>query len=301
MILTRYPRAIARRLRAGMREMLAPSASTPAQSGNEVTKELARLRARTDQLTHAMFADSLAAYRGIHQGQRCFVVGNGPSLNQIDMTLLRDEITMGSNRVFLGFERWGYDFKYWMTQDETNIKQIAEDYVENVPDDVIKFVPIRFLENFDLTRFQNCCPVNLELDMENYPLFSDHPRAIFEGWTVTYSMLQIAVIMGCNPIYLIGVDYNYQINKDTLVNDTRWTDSESKSHFHPDYCKADAGVIWNIPRFDRTDKAYACAADYAKANGVEIINATPGSKLTAFPTIDYEDLFPASGRETSAA
>jgi len=47
----------------------------------------------------------LDAFRGRHRGERCFVVGNDPSLAKLDMPRLRDAITLDSNRCFLGYEQ----------------------------------------------------------------------------------------------------------------------------------------------------------------------------------------------------
>ncbi len=37
----------------------------------------------------------------IHHGQRCFIIGNGPSLQRTDLTKLKDEFTFGMNRIYL--------------------------------------------------------------------------------------------------------------------------------------------------------------------------------------------------------
>ncbi len=41
----------------------------------------------------------------IHRGERCFVVGNGPSLKVDDLDKLVGEITFASHRIFLDFEQ----------------------------------------------------------------------------------------------------------------------------------------------------------------------------------------------------
>ena len=38
-----------------------------------------------------------AAFRDCHKGQRCFVIGNGPSLKQQDLAPLAQEITLVTN------------------------------------------------------------------------------------------------------------------------------------------------------------------------------------------------------------
>ena len=41
----------------------------------------------------------LQNFRDIHRGKRCFILGNGPSLAKTDLSHLRDEYTMGLNRI----------------------------------------------------------------------------------------------------------------------------------------------------------------------------------------------------------
>ena len=37
----------------------------------------------------------LAAFKDIHRGERCFIIGNGPSLKKTDLSRLRHEFTFG--------------------------------------------------------------------------------------------------------------------------------------------------------------------------------------------------------------
>lgn len=238
------------------------------------------------------FENELYRYADIHKGQRCFVVGNGPSLNKIDMSYLKDEITIGSNRVYLGFDKWGFHFTYWGIEDLLQIKQSHTEFSQILPDAIVKFVPI---EHCHLFQCKNLCPVNFLYTYENYPNFSGSPDVLYLGFTVTYMLLQIAVIMGCNPIYLIGCDYSYNIDKSNIIKqkngDDAWTDTKSQSHFMYDYCSTGKGIIWNTPKFDKTDAAFDLASKWVKERGIRVLNATPGSKLTFFPMEDYESIF----------
>ena len=50
----------------------------------------------------ALYKDRLKDLREKYNGSdRCFVIGNGPSLNKLDMGLLADEVTFGVNGIFL--------------------------------------------------------------------------------------------------------------------------------------------------------------------------------------------------------
>lgn len=142
----------------------------------------------------------------LHKGKRCFVVGNGPSLNQIEMKRLKDEIALGSNRCYLGYESWGFAFTYWGIMDRLQIEEYYQEYEYNIPKETIKFFPFEYLP---LLKFENCSPVNHIYDVYDFPRFSDSCEKIYLGYSVTYMLIQIAAIMGCNPIILVGVDHNY--------------------------------------------------------------------------------------------
>jgi hypothetical protein len=45
----------------------------------------------------------LAALKDVHKGRRAFIIGNGPSLRQTDLSKLKNEFTFGMNRIYLLF------------------------------------------------------------------------------------------------------------------------------------------------------------------------------------------------------
>ncbi len=51
-------------------------------------------------LTQAM---RLRKFRSIHKGEDCFILGNGPSLNKIDLSLLKNYHIFGLNKIYLLF------------------------------------------------------------------------------------------------------------------------------------------------------------------------------------------------------
>lgn len=149
-----------------------------------------------------------------HKGKRCFVVGNGPSLNSIDMSLLQNEITLGSNRCYLGFEKWGFPFTYWGVGDWLQIEEYGSEYEQHLPESIPKFFSMEYLP---LLQFENPCPFPIDNRFVADPRFSTSPEQLYLGSTVTYLLLQIAALMGCDPIILIGVDHRFEFKQG--VND----------------------------------------------------------------------------------
>ena len=59
----------------------------------------------------------LKALRNTHAGERCFIIGNGPSLNKLDLTLLRSERTFGVNAIYTNYQRMGFYHTYYVVED----------------------------------------------------------------------------------------------------------------------------------------------------------------------------------------
>ena len=52
--------------------------------------------------------ERMLALKDTHRGQRCFIIGNGPSLKNTDLALLENEVTFGLNRIYLLFSKMGF-------------------------------------------------------------------------------------------------------------------------------------------------------------------------------------------------
>ena len=50
----------------------------------------------------------LSKYKNKYTGHRCIIIGNGPSLNDMDLSLLKNEYTFGLNRIYLLFNKLNY-------------------------------------------------------------------------------------------------------------------------------------------------------------------------------------------------
>lgn len=268
----------------------------------------------------------LDEFRDRHRGQRCFVAGNGPSLNRIEMTKLKNEITLGSNRCFLGYPAWGFPFTYWGVYDQFQIEEYHRVYETNVPATTVKFFPFEYSP---LLRMQEACAVNSLWPDPRPRAFSDDPARVYRGFTVTYMLLQIAAIMGCDPIILIGVDHRYELahrgysriwrsarrsvarrlrggrmyetalaaqwawrRTGASVEPALWStaDAASPTHFTAGY--TDGGKNRFLPpEPEEAERDFACARDWAHTRGRQILNATPDSALGQFPRVDFESLF----------
>lgn len=266
-----------------------------------------------------------------HKGERAFIVGNGPSLNQTDMSKLADEITFGSNRCYLGFKDWGYQFTYWGCTDRIQIEDYAAEYEQNLPPGMVRFFPFEYLPFFDPGE---ACPINQSFQVLDEPGFATSPELIYMGNTITYSLIQIAALMGCDPIVLVGTDHSYNLKdvspeeraKDRTPAERRRIerlnrlkritgveriqrlagrvreggDGNGKSQFWTqDNASGDThfnsqytkNKHFAMPRPRLAENAFRSAARYAEQRGIRILNATPGTQLRELPQVEFESLF----------
>jgi hypothetical protein len=223
----------------------------------------------------------LSAYQDKHRGKRCFILGNGPSLRDTDLSLLKDEFTFGLNRIYLLFPETGFNTTYLVSVNELVLEQYAGDFKKL---DLPKFFTWRarnwFPEDIDV--------LWVDSDYTGAETFTTNvTERVFEGFTVTYVALQLAFYMGFSEVVLIGVDHNFQTKGPPNVTVT--SQGDDPNHFAPDYFGK--GVKWQLPDLDGSERAYRLARKAYEASGRRILDATIGGKLTIFPKADYYSLF----------
>lgn len=222
----------------------------------------------------------LQQYRDIHKGKRCFIIANGPSLKQTDLSLLKDEITIGMNRIYLMKDVNGFVPKYLVVADiDIQLKQFAEEYNKvTVP----RFFHWNTRNLFDKSD-------SLMFFKESFdPSFQpDVTLQIGTGKSVTYTCMQLAYYFGCSEVILIGKDHNYNISgtPHSSIN----SDGKEDNHFIKGYYKK--GMKWDVPDFIGEEFAYSLARKAFEQDGRKILDATIGGKLTVFEKIDYYSLF----------
>ncbi|MFC2055928.1 hypothetical protein ACFLV7_16775 [Chloroflexota bacterium] len=69
----------------------------------------------------------LAALKNRHKGQRCFVIGNGPSLSTTDLDQLRGEVTFACNKIYLAFNETDWRPTYYAVEDPLVAQQNYEE------------------------------------------------------------------------------------------------------------------------------------------------------------------------------
>lgn len=226
----------------------------------------------------------LRALRGSREGQRAFIIGNGPSLRGMDLTALRNEFTFGMNRIYLTFPVLGFQTSCLVSVNDLVIEQCVEEMQALSIPRFFSWRSRRFIAPG--TRGSEL-PTFLYTTYESPGFARDAGGRLWEGATVTYVALQLAFHMGFQKVILIGVDHHFATQGE--ANKTIVSDGEDPNHFSPAYFGR--GFRWQLPDLETSEMAYAMARDAFRAAGREVLDATVGGKLSVFPKIDYGALF----------
>ena len=238
--------------------------------------------------------ETLSQLKNKYKGERCFILGNGPSLNKCNLSLLKDEYSFAVNGIFYKTDETGYKPNFYMVEDNhvvnDNLKRIISYECE------YKFFP----ENYRNLIAPDATTVFIPMDSGFYreghpyyckPRFSkDVPHEIFTGQSVTMMQLQMAYHLGFSEVYLVGMDFSYSLPESTEIDGCNYTSQEDDpNHFHPDYFGK--GKKWHDPQLDRVLINYQKCKEMFESDGRHIYNATSGGKLELFERADFNVLF----------
>jgi hypothetical protein len=224
----------------------------------------------------------LGELRNCHQGKRCFILGNGPSLQKTDLTRLRDEYTFGLNRIYMLFPQLGFSTTFLVTVNHLVVEQCVDEILA-VPS--LKFLPWSLRKIIKPPLHSNT--VLFRTDRSRGGFTTDARQPLWQGATVTFVAMQLAFHMGFEQVILVGVDHSFvtQGKPHTEVV----SQGDDPNHFSPDYFGK--GFRWQLPDLETSEIAYRLARKTFESSGCEILDATIGGKLTIFPKVDYLSLF----------
>ena len=223
-------------------------------------------------------------FAGAYKGRRCFLVGNGPSLNVTPLDALEHEYTFGMNQINLLYDKTIWRPTFYLA---TTIKgwYWSETWRENINENIVKWGLTSFVSRTIPIRGINVHPLNVtywaEHEGTRARVFSeDCAFQVGHLGTTMYIAFQLAAWMGFSPIYLMGCDLGYKAE-----------DGESRGHFRDDYW-GDRGN--RQPMTDEqceeintlTKLAHEVAKGYMDSHDIDVFNATVGGELEIWPRRD---------------
>ncbi len=257
--------------------------------------------------------DRFTQFKDRHRGEACVVMGNGPSLNQMDLSLLEGNVVFGSNAAYLLYDRVSWRHRYYFSCDSRVLPDHADDIVamhEQNPQMELFFPAVLHMWDGSgaVVPTEDVVPRApnryffrpIEQASYNLPftaVSADMDAGLIMPFTVTINMIEAAAYMGFATIILIGCDTSYVVPDDVIAEGPEidgqrnllTSTSDDPNHFHPDYFGK--GRRWHQPHVERMIQHYQWAKEAFAYRGVEILNATVGGNLEVFRRVDYASLF----------
>ena len=234
----------------------------------------------------AMFDD----YNNKYSGQRCFILGSGPSLIEENLSLIKNEKIFIVNRGYKALQHGLDNYDFYVCTDkrvyEENSNEIQKNtkfprfYNHSFMDSKIfwngdreKFIPIFKHENKNSILYKSL-------------IFNIMPSNYYDGWgktsTVVLDCALVAFFLGFKEIYILGVDLSYEDNNKTHfygIEKRRYTEEIKSGVFVSESLKI---TVQNLNNF-------------FNSHSVKMVNLSKGYKhKNMFVEGSLEDLFKSS-------
>ncbi|AQR97004.1 6-hydroxymethylpterin diphosphokinase MptE-like protein [Clostridium saccharoperbutylacetonicum] len=224
-------------------------------------------------------------------GERCFVIGNGPSLTPHDLDLLKNEYTFASNKIFYIFDKTEWRPTFYGCVDDTvvNSGYMVDEFINMKVEKMFLLDNWQYNKNIyglDKVMFLKSKDKLDKRKIEfNYDI--SKPMHIYY---VTNALIEIATYMGFKKIYLLGVDMTFPTEKE--IKEKKY----HNYHFDKRYVE-DKEIEIAIPKSYNyeddvkfTINSYNIMKRYLEKNEMEIYNATRGGKLEVFERVEFDSI-----------
>lgn len=221
-------------------------------------------------------------FKGLHQGETCLIVGNGPSLDQTPLEELAEKYpAFAANKIYDSRQHPGFDPTYWTCIDDLMLTDCIPYLIAHSGFMAERFVP----RHIPLPRAHL-------LQTEVAIGFSkDAAAKVFLGGTVTYVNLQLARYMGFTTALLVGVDHRYpKATTEGKPGSKMIATGDDPDHFQS---KNDAyftpGKLYNRPELDAVERYFFPLArqEFSLAGG-RVVNLTPNAAEQVFEKGKFE-------------
>ena len=209
--------------------------------------------------------------RSSRNNEVCVVVGNGPSLNKSDLSLLERTDVVISNFAF-----YSKILKSLATYFTTVNRLVAEQGCHEINHlhGPLKFFPFWLASHIYPSKDTFFLDANIRPEFSN-----DVTDWISWRSTVTFFNLQLAFGIGYRKVVMIGFDHHYRQPEGAREADLIEQTTDDINHFDPNYFR---GKKWQAADVGNMEKMYLLAKSAFEADGREVVNCTVGGHLEVF-------------------
>jgi len=235
-------------------------------------------------------------YKDKHISKRAFLIANGPSLNHIDLNLIKDEVSFAMNRVSMKYSEtiWRPTYYIFSSTNVRTDKPWHKEWRRSVCESIevpttTCFVAEQFKKYIDpKSKYKDVNwfgsmtekKPNLKGDIDKSCFSTDVVKRIDKTGTTMNLALQLCYHMGFQEIIFVGADLGWSKDSGT---------KNDPNHFDKNY-------VAEILRPEKTNNqmrnVHSLAAKRFKERknyDVKFYNASYKTVLDVYPIIDFED------------
>lgn len=243
----------------------------------------------------------------IHKGKRCFVIGNAPSLNTQDLSVLKDEIVLTVNQISRNKQFKSLNTNYHFWADPGFFKETSKEgdkellevmmSVNTEGNRPICFFPLEVKEFVTDKKLDQV--LNVRYFVPGHILFDQYKKIDFSGMipgmnTVVQYAIMLGIYMGCTEIYLLGCDCTGILSYiETKTDSGNFEYAYDISQAEAERMKAMLGGVSCEQTFygwAKIFEGYRLLGGYCKKRGIQLINLTNGGILDCLPRKKFENV-----------
>lgn len=221
-----------------------------------------------------------------HRGERCFIIGTGPSLKICDLEKLSGEITFSVNSIFRLYNRTAWRPTYYHMMDDKGYvwyknRQYRLNFEDVCEREILLADPVLRVARDDITCMERV--VSIPLSYLNHMVYPtgmqfkyrfDIATGMYGLTSCVQNCMNIAHYMGFSEIYLLGVDCNYTLPKT-----------------HAGFSGTDMNTLSQHNEVNHyMYEGFAFVSEQMKKAGIQVYNATRGGRLDMYPRVDLDEV-----------
>lgn len=251
--------------------------------------------------------------KNIHKGERCFILGNGPSLNDIDFGLLENEIVFTVNRLTLhpDFEKLKSNYHVITDEDTFGIsgahmqKGFADYAMTQLKSLVDKgcpqlLVPIKARGVIRRAGLEKKLRVRYlwygQRSLEDGNHSADFTKPVAKCRSVVVISVLWAVYMGFSEIYLLGCDQTLLRDViestlgNSLIDDHAYKGEEKLNEEGYRQYANEKGMTYYIELELAMQKEYKELYLWCRSKGIKLYNLSSKTLIDGIPRRKFEDV-----------
>lgn len=249
-------------------------------------------------------------FRNIHKGKRCFIVGNGPSLKDQDLSLLHDEYVITVNQIARNknFEKMNTNYHFWADPVFFDLSPDKEEDMEllkifkgintenNKPKCFMPTFAQGFVSKFDLDKYIDINYFNSKLHFhDNYNKDIDFTKFIPSFQTVVQWAIAFAIYAGFSEIYLLGCDttgiittINTALDKDNYDTYAYEISNNEKKRLQKMRKNHNIEVVF--AGWTKVIHFYKELYDFCNTKKIKLVNCSAKTIIDSIPREKYESV-----------